>query len=114
MELACAFWRDVSIRKKEADRADMLNQVFAGISFSNVRIGALGRDATRERERKSTQPVWLLFKAARSLACHLADYPTLEREDQVRFLRDLEAAIITAPQEVRDHLAATLAAQPAE
>lgn len=110
MEDACAFWRDVQLKKKAADREEMLNQVFAGISFVNVQIGAMGREATKDKTRKDPQPAILLFKAARTMGKQFASYDDLQRDDQVRFLKDLDAAMQVAPKEVRRHLAEMLAA----
>lgn len=109
MEEACAFWREVQLKKKESDRAEMLNQVFAGISFANVQIGAMGKEATKDSTRKPTQPAFLLVKAARSMGKQFSSYDKLPREMQVRFLSDLDAAFRVAPKEVREHLAQMLA-----
>lgn len=99
MVSACEFWRELAL-KKPARREELINQVFAGISFSNVLIGDMGAEKTKG---KPVAPVGIgghLLKAANSMARHFGHYPAMTREAQVAYLSALTKAVAVAPPEV--------------
>jgi hypothetical protein len=99
MEEACSFWRELAL-KKPATRPELMNQVFAGVSFSNVLIGAMGAAKTKGITPAGAVVGGHLLRTAKAMARHFSHYGEMTREAQVSYLAALTKAVAVAPPEV--------------
>jgi hypothetical protein len=79
----------------------MVNQVFAGMSYADVLLGAVGRAKTAGRERE-VEKIWcLMSRNAGSLLLHWPKWGQLGEERQLSLKAKLCAAVAAAPPDVR-------------
>lgn len=104
MESACAFWREIQLRKSTKD--ERINQVFAGISFDNVLKGA-GGEKQKGYERPPVKVWTLLMRNANSTKTLWNDYAELKEVDKrEQIITAMADAMKAAPSEIREAIQA--------
>ena len=102
VEEACLFWRKIKLECKPQKREDLMNQVFAGISFADAMNGDQGRKTSAGKKRPEKK-IWTLFnRNANSLKGLWKDYEGLKKdEDKVEITEKLVEALKAAPADVQ-------------
>lgn len=109
MKDACLFWRELAL-KPAARRETLMEQVFAGISFANALIGAIGAEKTAGVTPEPAAIGGHLLKTANAMRRHFGHYGAMTREAQLAYLTALIKAVAVAPPEVRHTLLSCLTA----
>lgn len=109
MKDACLFWRKLKLLGKPADAEDLIQQVFAGISFRDAELGQKGREATKGQPRADKKPWLVMSRNAGSIKLLWKDFEQIEDEERKLSMVELLAdALTAAPQEVKPLLIAAL------